>query len=305
MSALTKPGTAAVAARRARVLENPWLFILPALAVYAAFLVWPAIQSVGISFTNWNGISPVRHFVGLQNYVKLSQDPTALTALKNNGIWSGVTIVVPMVLGLLLAVLLNGSSRLAPLLRTVFYMPAVLPLVSVAAIWGWLYDPNQGSVNAILKLIGLGSLAQPWLGQDSTALWAVIIPGIWVRTGFPMLLYLAALQGIPKELYESAQSDGANRWQRFWYITMPGLRASHLIVFALSTIESFKVFDLVFAMTNGGPGNSTQVLGTWMYFNVFQYLQAGYGTAIAVVITLAALVFGIPYVLSQIRSEKP
>jgi raffinose/stachyose/melibiose transport system permease protein len=226
-------------------------------------------------------------------------------ALRNNAIWSAVTIVVPIVLGLILAVLLNGSSRIMPLLRTVFYMPAVLPLVSVAAIWGWLYDPREGSVNAILRAIGLGGLAQPWLGSDSTALGAVIVAGIWVRTGFPMLLYLAALQGIPNELYESARTDGANRWQQFWNITMPGLRSAHFIVIALSIIDSFKVFDLIFAMTNGGPGNSTQVLGTWMFFNVFQYYHAGYGTAIAVVITIVALAFGIPYVISQVRSEKP
>jgi len=286
------------------LLQHPWLFVLPALALYIGFLVAPAVQSIGISFTDWNGVAPNPNFVGLDNYAQIFQDPVALLALRNNAIWSAVTIVVPIVLGLVLAVLLNGSSRLMPLLRTIFYMPAVLPLVAVAAIWGWLYDPSQGSVNEILRSIGLGALAQPWLGQDSTALGAVIVAGVWVRTGFPMLLYLAALQSIPNELYESARTDGANRWQQFWNITMPGLRPAHVIVLALSVIDSFKVFDIVFAMTNGGPGNSTQVLGTWMFVNVFQYFNAGYGTAMAVIITLAALVFGIPYVISQVRGQK-
>jgi raffinose/stachyose/melibiose transport system permease protein len=284
--------------------QQGWLFILPALAVYIVFLVSPAIQSVGISFTDWNGISPNPAFVGFDNYIKVFQDPVAQHALRNNAIWSGVTIVVPIVLGLVLAVLLNGSSRIMPLLRTIFYMPAVLPLVAVASIWGWLYNPSEGSVNQIMRSIGLGAMAQPWLGQDSTALGAVIVAGIWVRTGFPMLLYLAALQTIPDELYESARTDGANRWQQFWNVTMPGLKSAHFIVLALSIIDSFKVFDLIFAMTNGGPGNSTQVLGTWMFFNVFQYYHAGYGTAIAVIITIVALAFGVPYVLSQVRSEK-
>jgi raffinose/stachyose/melibiose transport system permease protein len=292
--------------RRGRAaLEHPLLFVLPALALYGVFLVSPAFQSIGISFTDWNGISPQYDVVGFDNYARVFQDPVARLAIRNNLIWSAVTIVVPVVLGLLLAVLLNGSSRIMPILRTVFYMPAVLPLVAVAAIWGWLYDPTRGSINQILRVVGLDSLAQPWLGQDSTALAAVIVAGVWVRTGFPMLLYLAALQGIPQELYESARVDGANRWQQFWHITMPGLRGTNFIVLALSVIESFKVFDLIFAMTNGGPGNSTQVLGTWMFANVFQYYHAGYGTAIAVIITLAALVFGIPYVLSQVRREKP
>ncbi len=281
-----------------------WLFALPALLAYAAFLVYPALQSVELSLTDWNGISPTRHFVGLQNYVDMFQDDTALLALRNNAVWTIVTITVPVVLGLLLAVLLSGATRLKPLLRTVFYMPAVLPLVAIATIWGWLYEPNEGAINVALRDVGLGFLAQSWLGQSSTALLAVMIPAIWVRTGFPMVLYLAALQGIPAELYESARTEGATRWQQFWYITMPSLRPAHYIVIALSLIDSFKVFDLVYAMTYGGPGNTTQVLGTLMYFNVFRFYHAGYGTAIAVVITLIAIACGIPYVLSQTRAER-
>lgn len=291
--------------RRRNLLQHPWLFILPALTVYSFFLIIPALQSVHLSFTDSNGVNPNPDYVGLDNYKAIFSDPVATLAIRNNAIWSGVTIVVPIVLGLLLAVFLNGSSRLMPFLRAIFYMPAVLPLVGVAVIWGWLYDPTRGSINQGLGMIGLENLAQPWLGQDSTALGAVIVAGIWVRTGFPMLLYLAALQSIPNELYESARTDGANWWQQFRHITMPGLKGAHVIVLALSVIESFKVFDLVFAMTNGGPGNSTQVLGTWMFVNVFQYFNAGYGTALAVLVTLAALLFGVPYVLSQIRSEKP
>jgi raffinose/stachyose/melibiose transport system permease protein len=178
-----------------------------------------------------------------------------------------------------------------------------LPLVAVATIWGWLFQPSGGAVNETLEMLGLGALAQPWLGQDSTALWAAMVPAIWVRTGFPMLLYLAALQTIPRELYESARTDGATAWQQFRHVTFPNLRGAHYIVIALSVIESFKVFDLIYAMTYGGPGRSTQVLGTWMYFNVFQYYEAGYGTAIAVVITLIALAVGIPYVRSQTRGQ--
>jgi ABC-type sugar transport system permease subunit len=164
-----------------------------------------------------------------------------------------------------------------------------------------MYNPTEGSVNAILQAVGLGSLQQGWLGQDSTAFWAITVAGIWVRTGFPMLIYLAALQGIPRELYEAAVCDGASPWRQFRHVTLPGLRSANFVVIALSLIESFKVFDLVFVMTNGGPGNATQVLGTWMFSNVFQYFNAGYGTAIAVVITIVALVVGIPYVL---RIEK-
>jgi raffinose/stachyose/melibiose transport system permease protein len=283
---------------------TPWLFALPALIVYVVFLVYPAFSSLFFSLTDWDGLSPDYHIVGLDNYRAMLKDPVVKQAAVNNLIWSVVTIVVPVVLGLVLAVLLNGKVRGKPVLRMVFYTPGVLPLVAVASIWGWLYNPQYGAVNALLRDIGLGSLAQPWLGQNSTALAAVMVPAIWLRTGFPMLLYLAALQGIPQDQYEAATMDGAGRFQQFWYITMPNLRGANYIVIALSLIDSFKVFDLIYATTYGGPGTATQVMGTWMYFNVFQYYQAGYGTAIAVVISLAAIAVGIPYVRSQTKEHQ-
>ncbi|GAB2585104.1 carbohydrate ABC transporter permease [Microlunatus antarcticus] len=282
---------------------TPWLFAIPALAVYATFLVYPALTSLFFSFTNWDGLSPGYDIVGVDNYVKMTQDPVVRQALLNNLIWTVVTIVVPVIIGLALATLLNGKVRGKTALRLLFYTPCVLPLVSIASIWGWLYNPDSGVINEVLRTVGLGNLAQPWLGQDSTALWAVMVPAVWLRTGFPMLLYLAALQGIPDELYEAATVDGATKSQQFWHITMPSLRPAHYIVLALSLIDSFKVFDMIYAMTYGGPGTATQVMGTWMYANVFQYYQAGYGTAIAVVITVIAVAVSIPYVLSQTKEH--
>jgi raffinose/stachyose/melibiose transport system permease protein len=280
-----------------------WVFAAPALLVYVVFLVYPAVSSLWFSFTDWDGLSPTYHVVGLKNYTSMPSDPVVVQAAVDNLIWAVVTVVVPVVLGLALAVVLNGKVRGKPFLRLIFYTPAVLPLVSVASIWGWLYNPQYGAINAFLRAVGLDSLAQPWLGQDSTALAATMVAAIWLRVGFPMLLYLAALQGIPQDLYEAATVDGATRWQQFWHITMPSLKAAHYVVIALSVIDSFKVFDLIYAMTYGGPGTATQVMGTWMYFNVFQYNQAGYGTAIAVVITLVAIVVSVPYVRSQTKGQ--
>jgi raffinose/stachyose/melibiose transport system permease protein len=282
---------------------TPWLFALPALIVYFVFLVYPSLSSVFFSFTDWDGLSPSYNIVGLANYTKMPSDPVVIQAIINNLIWTVVTIVFPVIIGLALAILLNGKVRGKPVLRLIFYTPAVLPLISIASIWGWLYNPEYGAINEFLRLIGLGGLAQPWLGQDSTALAAVMVPAIWLRVGFPMLLYLAALQGIPEEMYEAATVDGATKSQQFWHITMPSLRPAHYIVLALSLIDSFKVFDLIYAMTYGGPGTATQVMGTWMYANVFQYYQAGYGTAIAVVITVIAVAVSIPYVRSQAKEH--
>ena len=282
---------------------TPLLFAAPALVIYLGFLVWPALQALWISLTDWDGLSDDNSFVGLDNYLAMLDDNVVGIAAVNNILWSVVTIVLPMALGLLLAVVLNRKSRTSPVLRTIFYAPAVLPLVAVASIWAWLYDPTDGAINTVLGAVGLDFLEQSWLGQDSTAIWAVMIAAVWVRTGFPMLLYLAALQSIPDEQYEAASMDGANRWQQFTRITFPSLKDTHYIVLALSLIESFKVFDLVYAMNYGGPGYSTQVMGTWMYANVFQYFNAGYGTAIAVVITIVAIAAGVPYVRSQVRNS--
>jgi len=282
---------------------TPLLFAAPALVIYLGFLVWPALQALWISLTDWDELSDDNSFVGLDNYLAMLDDNVVGIAAVNNILWSVVTIVLPMALGLLLAVVLNRKSRTSPVLRTIFYAPAVLPLVAVASIWAWLYDPTDGAINTVLGAVGLDFLEQSWLGQDSTAIWAVMIAAVWVRTGFPMLLYLAALQSIPDEQYEAASMDGANRWQQFTRITFPSLKDTHYIVLALSLIESFKVFDLVYAMTYGGPGYSTQVMGTWMYANVFQYFNAGYGTAIAVVITIVAIAAGVPYVRSQVRNS--
>jgi raffinose/stachyose/melibiose transport system permease protein len=282
---------------------TPWLFALPAIAIYVVFLVYPAVTSVFFSLTDWDGLSATYNIVGLKNYVAMLSDPVVAQAVINNIIWTVVTIVFPVAIGLALAILLNGKVRGKPVIRLIFYMPAVLPLIAVASIWGWLYNPEYGAINEFLRLIGLGGLAQPWLGQDSTALAAVMVPAIWLRVGFPMLLYLAALQGIPSEMYEAATVDGATRSQQFWHITMPSLRPAHYIVIALSLIDSFKVFDLIYAMTYGGPGTATQVMGTWMYANVFQYYQAGYGTAIAVAITVVAIIVSIPYVRSQVKEH--
>ena len=278
-------------------------FALPGLLVYAAFLLYPALRSITLSFTSWDGISPEQQWVGLDNYRQMADDPVARRALVNNLLWTVVTIAVPMALGLALAVVLNDEFRGRTTLRTMLYALAVLPLVAVATIWAWMYDPERGAVNQALRAVGLDGLTRSWLGDSSTAMWATMVPGIWVRTGFPMLLYLAALQGIPRELYESARVDGARAWQTFRYITLPSLRHANYIILALSLIEAIKVFDLIYAMTYGGPGRATQVLGTWMYFQVFQYYHAGYGTAIAVFITLLAVAVGIPYVLRQTRRD--
>jgi raffinose/stachyose/melibiose transport system permease protein len=271
-------------------------FLLPALVIYGVFMIYPMLHSVAISLHEWNGLAPDMTFVGLQNYVDFFQDPVSYRVLKNNVVWISFSLIFPVTLGLLLAVAVNQNIRGKTLFRSIFYSPAVLPMISVGIIWAWIYNPMFGALNAALRDLGLHSWTRGWLADPKTALYAVIATGIWKGTGFPMILFLAGLQDIPQELYESAQIDGAARFQVFRHITIPLLRETFIIVISLVVVDSLKVFDLVYSMTWGGPGRATQVLATWMYFNTFMYNKAGYGSAIAWVMTAISLIIVFPYI---------
>lgn len=270
--------------------------MLPALLLYAVFLIYPMTRSAYLSLTDWDGLSRTWSFVGLENYADiLFQDEVSRRALLNNIIWTLFTLLVPTTLGLVLAALLNDAFRGSTLLRSIFYLPAVLPLVAVGMIWGWMYNPSFGAVNEILGAIGLGHLERGWLGDFQTALPATLVTALWQGVGFPMVIYLAGMQIIPREQYDAARIDGAGPVECFRSITLPWLRETHLIVVTLAVIASFNIFDLIYTMTYGGPGQQTQVLATWMYFNTFQYSKAGYGSALAWVIAAIAMIVTIPY----------
>jgi ABC-type sugar transport system permease subunit len=274
----------------------PVVLIAPAVIVYAIFVVWPALDSLALSFTDWDGVTRARPFVGLGNYRKiLFDDPVARVALRNNLIWGVFAVLVPTGVGLALALLLERPLRGRNLLRAVFYGPSILPLVATALIWTWLYNPHFGLVNEALRAVGLGRFAHAWLSESGTALAAVLLTALWQGAGMPMLIYLAALQGIPRELYEAAALDGAGRWRSFRAVTLPALRDTTAIVMTLNLINSLKAFELVYAMTYGGPSRSTQTLATWMYFNTFQYNHPGYGSALAWTVAGLSLVISIPY----------
>lgn len=287
--------------KRARFKITPWLFLLPALLWYLIFLAYPMAYSFIISLTDWDGLSKSSNWVGLSNYSAIFVDEISLLAIRNNLVWTTGTLFIPTLLGLLLAVALDMKLRGRTILRTIFYSPAVLPLVAVGLIWAWMYNPQFGFINEVLKAIGLGHLARGWLSTYETALPATFVTAVWTGIGFSMVVYLAALQGIPAEQYEAARMDGATGYRLFWHITLPWLREAHVIVLSLAVINSFKVFDLIYTMTYGGPGRSTQMMGTWMYFNAFQYYHAGYGAAIAWIIAIITLVVAIPYIRRMSR----
>ncbi|NJN84612.1 MAG: sugar ABC transporter permease [Caldilineaceae bacterium] len=296
-AAETKSIEHAARRRRRPFRLTPYLFLAPALIWYLIFLVYPMYQSLVISFMDWDGLSANIEYIGLENYRRIFfEDDTARLALRNNILWTIGTLLIPIVIGLFLAVVLDRKLRGRTIMRAVFYGPAILPLVAVGMIWAWMYNPQFGFINEALRAVGLDFLARGWLSLFETALAATFVTAVWGGVGFPMVLYLAALQAIPQEQYEAAKMDGANGRQLFFRITLPWLREAHVIVFSLAVINSFKTFDLIYTMTYGGPGRATQVLGTWMYFNTFQYYHAGYGAAIAWVIAGITLVMAVPYI---------
>lgn len=288
--------------RRDQLRFLPWIFLAPALVIYSVVVVYPMLFSAYLSFFRWDGVAPKKIFVGFQNYVTLlTHNEVFWIALKNNAIWLTAALLVPTSIGLGLALLLNSRFRGSHIFRSIFYFPAVLSLAVVGLIWTWIYHPDLGLANQLLDALGLKFLKRNWLSDPQIAIYPVILAATWNAVGLPMLLFLAGLQTIPPELHEAAKVEGASRLQRFWHVTFPLLRETTLIVLAITSINALKAYDIIYAMTNGGPANRTQLLSTWMYFLTYNYNEVGLGTAIAVVLFSLTLIFAIPYIRLMTR----
>ncbi|HEY8721079.1 sugar ABC transporter permease [Pengzhenrongella sp.] len=286
----------------ARVPPIVWAFLLVPLAIELFWVFWPAANSFSLSLTHWNGIGAAEP-VGLANYRDLAADPIFRTALGNNVIWifgfGGLSVIG----GLSLAVALNKPGRGVALYRSAIYLPMVVSLAVTGLFWRVMYQPD-GPINATLRLLGQDSLTRQWLADPNLALYAVLVAAVWRQVGYIMVLYLAGLKSCDVSLEEAAAVDGANAWQRFWRIVMPQLRGVNTVVFAVTVIDSLRTFDIVWAMTRGGPYDSTQLLSTYMFQQAFTLVNLGYGSAIAVVIFLLAISFIITYLARQARAEE-
>ncbi|WP_068504363.1 carbohydrate ABC transporter permease [Paenibacillus kribbensis] len=283
---------------------KPWLFLLPALIIYLTVIFVPAVYTFFLSFFSWNGVAPHKEFVGLGNYAELfTQDTVFMRALKNNLFWMIGSLTLIMGAGLGLALLLNKKLKGRIFFRGVFYFPYVLSGIVVATGWTWLYNPTQGFVNKMLALLGLESWQHAWLAEPDIALYAVFVAAMWQGIGQPMVLFLAGLQSIPQDPYEAALIDGAKPYQSFFYITLPLLRETFVIVVATTLIASMKVYDIIYGMTGGGPAESTQVLSSWMYSQTFKFANIGMGSAIAFILVLISMTIIIPYVYFTTRKS--
>jgi multiple sugar transport system permease protein/raffinose/stachyose/melibiose transport system permease protein len=264
-------------------------FVLVPLLAETFWVFWPAIQGFYLSLTQWDGVSAPK-FIGLGNYREMLGDSVFRTAVLNTVLWLVLFGGLSAVLGLGAALLLQQERRGVGFYRAALFLPVVFSLVATALVWQAMYQPD-GLINKTLEGVGLGSLTHAWLADQATALYAVILPALWRQIGYVMVLYLAGLKGIDPVLYEAAKVDGATRWQQFRNITMPQLSSVNAVVLSVIVIDSLRSFDVVWALTRGGPYHSSELLSTYMYSTAFQSLRLGYGSALAVVIFLLA--FGV------------
>lgn len=271
-----------------------FLFLIP-LVIIVLLMYGMMAWTVVVSLNNWVGMAPVWKFNGVQNYVTLFGMERFWINLKNNLIWLIVFIPPTAALGLLLAYALELSGRAENLFRPLFLYPMALSFIVAGTVWAWMYDPDAGVINNILRGIGLGGLAQPWIADPRLATLCLIVAAIWQYTGFAMTLYLAAIRDIPREIIEAARVDGASNVQVFRFVVVPNVGHASMIVIAMLTLFTLKVFDLVWVMTFGGPGNSTEVLSFFMFVATFRQQLVGIGAAISVVILILAVVVVVPY----------
>jgi ABC-type sugar transport system permease subunit len=265
--------------------------VAPAVAVLAAFIVYPVGYSIWLSLHEWTGYTPDwGPFVGLGNYRTLAGDEVFWKAVVNSAVFVTVRTPLEVGLGFGLALLLNRRLAGRSLLRTLFFVPVVMSLIVVTIIFQRVYEPNTGLLNSALRAIGLDALALPWLGDPATALPAVIAVSVWKNVGFSLVILLAGLQGLPREVIEAARVDGAGPWQLTLRVITPLMRPILALTALLSVIGGLKVFDLIFIMTRGGPTYSTEVLATMLYREAFEQNHMGVASAIAVV--MVALVMG-------------
>jgi ABC-type sugar transport system permease subunit len=269
------------------------VLLLPALLLCSVFIFIPAFLAILGSLFEFGLTSQSWKWVGAGNYVRAFNDPVFWLALRNNLIIVVGSIVLQVGIGCILAAILDrGLPRWSTVFRTIIFMPMIISSVAVALMWLIIFDPNVGILNAAVKLIGLSPPALGWLGDPNISIWMVLVVAAWQATGFMMVLILAGLQGIAEELYEAAALDGATDLRAFWHVTLPSIRNVLLVAVLITTIGGFKVFDLIFVLTQGGPANATQVLGTYVYLQAFNLTNMGYANAISVVLLVIALVLG-------------
>lgn len=289
-----RPADSHPSRRRRRGWLTPYLFILPGVILFGVFILFPIVQAVQMSLYDWNILrGAASDFVGVDNYVRAFSDDRFWLSLSNSGIYMLLTVPPQIVIGLAVAMLLRSKAPAQPLFRVLFYLPVVTSWVVVSLLFKYLFA-DQGLVNfALGDILHLTDGDTSWLSDRWTGLVAICALGVWKGIGWSMMIFLAALQGVPKSLEEAAEIDGANAWQRFLVVTVPAIWPAMLFVVVMLVIGGFNVFTSVLLMTAGGPGGQTEVLLTYMYQQAFSNLDFGYGSALAVILTVIVFVVSV------------
>jgi ABC-type sugar transport system permease subunit len=278
--------------------------MLPSVALVAIFWWYPLVEVLYASLFDWDGLAPMERFVGLANYHSLLlEDPYFWNAVKNTVVWSAMYVTVPVTLGLIAALMLNARIKGENFFKGIIYLPSAISFAVVAFIWGWMYHPAGGLINQLLRAVGLGALAQPWLASAPLVLPAINVASSWVHVGFALVVFLAGLRGIPDEFVEAAIIDGANQWQVIRHILIPLLRPAFTVVLGWTLMLSVNVFDQINILTKGGPGRASEVLSVYLYVKTFLEHQAGMASAIGIIMFLLAAVGGVVYVRQMISQE--
>jgi raffinose/stachyose/melibiose transport system permease protein len=286
-----------------------WLYLIPGFVLFAVIILVPLVWNIVLSFTSYRGIRPPE-FIGLENWVKLFHDDKFWTSFLNSIAMIVAMVIIPTLLGLLLAAMLfdlvgkKFGGRVASFLRATYYLPQILPVAVAAIVIGWILRPENGALNTILGAIGLSGLEHNWLGSPDTALLSIMFVMVWVQLGYPIVIFMAALQRVDPELYEAAELDGANWLQRFRWITVSIIRPEIFVVTLTCTIAALKVFGPIYTLTRGGPGTSTIVPSYYSYSEFFQSQQVGYGATIATALTVVIVVLTIIFISAQNRVER-
>ncbi|WFE30138.1 sugar ABC transporter permease [Solwaraspora sp. WMMD791] len=285
-----------------------WLYLLPGVLLFLLVIGGPLGYTGYLSLTRWSGVGEPR-FTGLTNYRNLFTDDVFWTSFQNTVAMIIAMVVLPTLIGLVLAAVLFDTigrrfrPRTAAALRAAFYLPQVLPVVVAGIIWGWILRPD-GALNGLLDAVGLGALGHDWLGDPDSALPVVMAVMIWVQLGYPVVVFMAALERVNPELYEAAEIDGAGWWQRFRSITLAQIRPETFVVGLTCTIAAMKVFGPIYALTRGGPENATNVPSYFAYYTFFKRLEVGYGSAISMVLTLIIVLIAVGFLVAQHRAER-
>ncbi|MBR7797674.1 ABC transporter permease subunit [Agaribacter marinus] len=277
--------------------------LLPALLLYSFFVIIPIFWSSYYGFFEWSGLGDAT-YIGLQNYIDVMQSPVFWRSLKNNLIIVAASVFGQVPIALALALMLRKSNWFQIFVRSAVFLPMVISTVVVGLIWGYIYDPEIGVINTVLRAVGLESWTKAWLADPSVNMYAVAVPIIWNYIGPYLIIFIAAIQNIPSEMEEAAMIDGASGWKKLIYIILPNMWTTIKVAVVLCISGSLKAFDQVFVMTGGGPAESTEILATYMYNNTFLVYRYGYGSAVSTMIILLSLILiGISQVLMKRKNE--